>query len=138
MIKDILVPLDGSKNSFRGLDKAIILARNCQATITGVYVTHLDTPFSIEQKKYVKKFLLKNTMKFMEKAKMKAAQKGILFYTEILYGNEDTKIIKFAHDKKFDLIIMGSRGMGALKEIFLGSTSNHVLHKSKIPVMIVK
>ncbi|HUU48347.1 MAG TPA: universal stress protein, partial [Nitrosopumilaceae archaeon] len=33
---------------------------------------------------------------------------------------------------------IGSRGMGSAKEIFLGSTSNYVLHKSKRPVMIVK
>jgi nucleotide-binding universal stress UspA family protein len=37
-IKKILVPLDGSKNSLRGLDEAIYLARQCQATITGLYV----------------------------------------------------------------------------------------------------
>jgi len=36
------------------------------------------------------------------------------------------------------MIVMGSRGMGSAKGVFLGSTSNHVLHKSKIPVLIVK
>jgi nucleotide-binding universal stress UspA family protein len=34
--------------------------------------------------------------------------------------------------------VIGSRGMGAVKEIFLGSVSNYVLHKSKKPVLIVK
>jgi nucleotide-binding universal stress UspA family protein len=33
---------------------------------------------------------------------------------------------------------MGSRGMGKWKEVFLGSTSNYVVHKSKIPVLIIK
>ena len=37
-IKNILVPIDGSKNSLRGLDEAIALARNCQARITGIHV----------------------------------------------------------------------------------------------------
>ncbi|HSA76460.1 MAG TPA: universal stress protein, partial [Nitrosarchaeum sp.] len=37
-IKKILVPIDGSKNSMRGLDEAIYLARQCHATITGLYV----------------------------------------------------------------------------------------------------
>ena len=37
-VKKILVPLDGSKNSMRGLDEAIYLARQCHATITGLYV----------------------------------------------------------------------------------------------------
>jgi nucleotide-binding universal stress UspA family protein len=33
---------------------------------------------------------------------------------------------------------MGARGLGAIKEAFLGSVSNYVLHKSKVPVLIVK
>ena len=43
-IKKILVPLDGSKNSMRGLDEGIYLARQCQATITGLYVVPLSKP----------------------------------------------------------------------------------------------
>jgi len=39
-IKKILVPLDGSKNSLRGLDMAITLARASNATITGIYVVY--------------------------------------------------------------------------------------------------
>ena len=137
-IKQILVPLDGSQNSFRGLDEAIIIARNCQAVITGLYVTPLSPPASAEQKNYIKNILLKNANKFMEKAKIHSAQNGILFYEKILHGDEGPKIVKFAHDKNFDLIVIGSRGMGLLKEMFLGSTSNYVLHKSKIPVLVVK
>ena len=137
-IKEILIPLDGSQNSFRGLDEAIIIARNCQATVTGLYVTPLSPPESSEQKTYIRNFLLKKAKEFMEKAKIRCAQNGILFYHKILYGDEGPKIVKFAHDKKFDLIVIGSRGMSSLKEMFLGSTSNYVLHKAKIPVMLVK
>lgn len=74
----------------------------------------------------------------MEKAKKICAQNGILFYEKILHGDEGPRIVKFAHEKSFDLIVIGSRGMGSIKEMFLGSTSNYVLHKSKIPVLIVK
>ena len=137
-IKKILVPIDGSKNSFRGLDEAIIIARNCHAVISGLYVTSLSPPVSAEQKEYIKNYLLKNANKFMRKAKEHSAQNGILFYEKIMYGDEGPRIVKFAHDKNFDLIVIGSRGMGSIKETFLGSTSNYVVHKSKIPVLIVK
>jgi len=137
-IQKILVPLDGSKNSFRGLDEAIIIARNCHAIITGLYVTTLSPPVSNEQKTYIKNYLLKNAHKFMKKAKTRSAQNGILFYDKIMYGNGGSRIIKFAHEKNFDLIVIGSRGMSSIKEAFLGSTSNYVLHKSKIPVLLVK
>jgi len=61
-----------------------------------------------------------------------------LFYEKILHGDEGTKIVKFAHDKNLDVIVIGSRGMGSMQEFFLGSTSNYVMHQSKIPVLIVK
>lgn len=138
MIKKILVSLDGSENSFRGLNEAIIIARTGQTVITGVYVTPLSPPASTEQKAYIKNFLLKNANEFMKKAKVNSAQNGILFYEKILHGDAGPKIVKFANDKKFDLIVVGSRGMSNIREIFLGSTSNYVLHKSKIPVLIVK
>ncbi len=137
-IKKILVPLDGSKNSFRGLDQAIHLARQCQATLTGLYVVPLPPPRTDYQLKDIEKYFLKNAAKFMANTKKRSAQKGILFYDKIVYGDEGQKITKFAKDKKFDLIVIGSRGHSGLKELFLGSTSNYVLHKASMPVLIVK
>ena len=137
-IKRILVPIDGSKNSFRGLDEAILIARNCQATLTAIYVTPLSPPESDAQISYMEKHLLKNAAKFMAKAKKRAAENGILLYDKIQYGDEGPKIVKYAIDNKFDLIVIGSRGMSVTKEIFLGSTSNYVLHKSPKPVLVVK
>ena len=137
-IKKILVPLDGSKNSLRGLDEAIYLARQCQATITGLYVVPMAKPQTSSQISYVEKYHLNNAAQFMTKAKKRSAQNGILFDDKIVYGEEGPKIINFATSKSYDIIIIGSRGMSPLKEAFLGSTSNFVLHKSKVPILIVK
>ncbi|KAF6246235.1 universal stress protein [Nitrosopumilus sp. b3] len=137
-IRKILVALDGSGNSFRGLNQAITIARNCQAIITAVYVTPLSPPMSKEQMAYIKNHLLKNANNFLKKAETDAAKKGVLLYKKILHGDEGPKILKFAQDKNFDLIVIGSRGMSSIKEIFLGSTSNYLIHKSKIPILLVK
>lgn len=137
-LQKILVPLDGSKNSLRGLDEAIYLARQCQATITGLYVVPMAKPQTSSQISYVEKYHLNNAAQFMTKAKKRSAQNGILFDDKIVYGEEGPKIINFATSKSYDIIIIGSRGMSPLKEAFLGSTSNFVLHKSKVPVLIVK
>jgi nucleotide-binding universal stress UspA family protein len=61
-----------------------------------------------------------------------------LFKYAIIYGNPVEQIIGLARAKKFDLIVIGARGKGRLAEAFLGSVSNAILHKSSIPVMIVK
>jgi len=136
-IKKILVPMDGSKNSMRGLDEAIYLARQCHAIITGLYVVPISNSTD-SQISNLEKYLLNNASKFMSKAKTHAAQNGILFNNVIVHGNEGPKIISYADTKSYDIIVIGSRGMGSIKEMFLGSTSNYVLHKSKIPVLIVK
>ena len=137
-IKKILVPLDGSSNSFRGLDVAIHMARECHATITGLYVTGITKPKTNDPITPLEKLLLTNAQKIMKKAKLKAAKQGILFIDTVSYGDSERRIVEIAKRKDFDLIVIGSRGMGAAKEIFLGSTSNYVLHKSKKPVLIVK
>ena len=130
--------MDGSKNSMRGLDEAIYLARQCSAIITGLYVIPLSKPVADSQISHLEKYLLNNASKFMSKAKTRAAQNGILFDDAIIHGDEGPKIISYANSKSYDIIVIGSRGMGSMKEIFLGSTSNYVLHKTKIPVLIVK
>jgi len=137
-IKKILVPLDGSPNSFRGLDVAINLARQCHATITGLYVLGIVRPQVNEQITPLEKMLLEYAQKIMKKAKLKAAKNGILFLDRTSYGDCEKRIVDIAQRKNFDLIVIGSRGMGSAKEIFLGSTSNYVIHKSKKPVLIVK
>ena len=139
-IKKILVPLDGSKNSFRGLDTAIALARQCGASIVGIYAIYTPPYSEFRGVGSVSEKLQKEVKKIMNSAKTKAAQNGILFRERIVHGNVGYNIVSYAHNKKnhIDLIVIGSRGGGAAKEMFFGSTSNYVIHTSKKPILVVK
>ena len=138
-ISKILVPLDGSKNSVRGLETAITLARGCGATITGIYSIYAPPHSEFRGVGSVEKALNKQVKKFMEEAKVLAAKNGIVFKEKIARGEIGYNIVKLAHEKgKFDIIVMGSRGRSSTKEMFFGSVSNYVVHTSKIPVVIVK
>ena len=138
-ISKILVPLDGSKNSIRGLEMAITLARQCRAIITGIYSIYAPPHSEFRGVGSVEKSLNIEIKKIMEEAKMLAAKNGIVFREKLMRGEIGYNIIKTAHGKeKFDMIVMGSRGRSSAKEIFFGSTSNYVIHISKIPVVIVK
>ena len=137
-IKKILVPIDGSKTSFKALNEAIYLARQCGATITGLCVIPIYTINLGRLLTSLKNQSIKEAKKFMANAKTISAQNGIVFNSKIIYGNEVWEITEFASYKKFDLIIIGSRGVGPLKEMFLGSVANAVVHKSKVPVLVVK
>ena len=138
-ITKILVPLDGSKNSFRGLETAIVLARNCGATITGAYSIYAPPHSEFRGIGSVGKSLNKEVEKFMEEAKTLAAQNGIVFKEKMMRGDIGYNIIKLAHGKdKFNMIVIGSRGRSSAKEMFFGSVSNYVIHTAKIPVVVVK
>ncbi len=138
-ISKILVPLDGSKNSIRGLETAITLARNCGATITGIYSIYAPPHSEFRGVGSVEKSLNVQVKKFMEEAKVLAAKNGIVFNKKIVRGEIGYNIVKLAHGKSnFDMIVMGSRGRSSTKEMFFGSVSNYVIHTAKIPVVIVK
>ena len=138
-ISKILVPLDGSKNSNRGLETAIILARQCGAIITGVYSIHAPPHSEFRGVGSVEKSFNTEVKKIMEDAKVLAAQNGIVFKEKILRGDIGYNIVKLAQGKdKFDMIVLGSRGRSSAKQMFFGSVSNYVIHASKIPVVVVK
>lgn len=150
-IRNILVPLDGSKNSLRGLDTAIYIARQCQSTITGLYVMPILVvsliqpagfipPVSMVKSLDITKELKADAKQFLESAKLKAAKKGIILRTKIMDGQPGPDILRVAQNKnnKIDLIVVGSRGRSSVKELFLGSTSNYIVHKAKVPVLLVK
>jgi len=140
-IKKILVPLDSSKNSLRGLDEAISLARQCHATITAIYAKYYPPGFVLHPLGLIGIDFKKVGKKFLDPAKTIAAKHGIhLIYKIIGSGDPRYDIVRFAHSRKnkFDLIVIGARGWGIVKDLFFGSVSNYIVHKSKIPVLVVK
>jgi len=136
--KKILVPLDGSPNSMRGLDRAIEIAKGGDAEITGFYVFHLPIAAGIKYTAKMKEEAQKKAVKAIGPAMNKTQKAGAVFKYKTGGGNTGTEIVKFAKNGKFDMIVIGARGLGGAKEVFLGSTSNYVIHKTKVPVLVVK
>ena len=119
---------------------AISLARQYAAIIVGICVIYAAPRSEFRGTASVEKGSFEKVKKFMLQAKTRAAQQGIVFDEKITHGDVAYNIVSFAHDKKnkIDLIVLGSRGRGAAKEMIFGSTCHHVLHASNLPVLIVK
>jgi len=148
MIRKILVPLDGSRNSYRGLDEAISLVRQCtrwirsgkMASIIGIYVKDVPGVYALHPIGFISSALDKEGRRVIARARTKCAKKGVTFHGKILGGDPPSDIVRFAHNKRngINMIVIGARGRGTFKGIFLGSVSNYIVHKSKIPVLVVK
>jgi len=138
--KKILAPLDGSKNSIRGLDMAIHIARQSQGTIIALAVKSVPGIYAIHPLGFLDFNSTSEVKKILSDAKLRAAKKGIKLIGKAISGDPGYDIARFANNSKngIDLVVIGARGRSSAKEIFLGSVSNYVLHKSKKPVLVVK
>lgn len=141
MISKILVPVDGSENSFRALDQALFIAKSSGAAITAIHVIERPPTVYVESQKLLDELLAnyrKESGKILDKSQEIAARSGTKLETAIMEGDPASNINGFAEKGGFDLIVIGSRGLGRLKSAILGSTSNKVLHHAKCSVLITR
>ena len=142
MLSKILVPIDGSANSFRALEQAIFLATKIQeAQITVLYIIEDLPSLYIYSPKTIEKLhadYKSESAKILERCKELASKSGINIHTVLVEGDPASKIIAYSEMEGFDIIMMGSRGMGKFKEMIVGSISNKVIHHAKCSVMLVR
>jgi len=74
----------------------------------------------------------------LEEAEQIAEQHGVRASSELLVGDPADAVVGYADSQNVDLIVVGSRGHGALATALLGSVSRSVLSDSKRPVVIVR
>ncbi len=84
--KKILVALDGSPNSIRGMNEAISLARQSDGTITGIYVLHGRLSELKNSFTHCTEYLTEKARKFMYNAKTSAARHGPVFFGSVSNG----------------------------------------------------
>lgn len=74
----------------------------------------------------------------LEEASALAAELGVSARTELLTGNPVDEIVAYADSTAADLIVVGSRGHGAVASALLGSVSQGVLHEARRPVLVFR
>lgn len=133
---NILVPFDNSKNALRALNKAIALANLADAKITLVHVINYHKTLAKIIAPY-KGTLIDHVGKFMNKAGKYASNQDVDVVEKILYGNIVEELMNLMSKQKFDLVIVGRQGTSKLTGPTLGSVSNALVQRSKIPVLVV-
>jgi nucleotide-binding universal stress UspA family protein len=135
---NILVPLDGSKYSEKALLHACNMAKNYQSHLILLYVVEKLISINLLDRKEYLKILRKFGNNVLIKAKKTTTLQGIDSKIIMKEGNITNEIIKLAKKEQCNLIIVGSKGLGATLRFFLGSVSNKLANNAPCSIFIVK
>lgn len=139
MFKNILVPVDGSDQSLHSSEVALELAVKHEGKI---HLLHVIRPSEysftgIDILDLVQKGAAEIIQHIADNLKDAAEQGNVKITSEIAFGNPASIIIEKSK-QGFDSIVIASRGISGLSEIFMGSVSNVVSHHAKCPVLIIR
>jgi nucleotide-binding universal stress UspA family protein len=147
MFKNILIPTDGSSLSQKAALRGVALAKSVGAKVTAFFAAPPPTPIIYrnslpvgfaqpgEHEQIIKRTASKH-LGFIENAAKKA---GVRF--EGMHVTNDypaDAILDAAKKKKCDLIVMGTHGESGLRGVLIGSVTQKVLNRSKIPVLVMR
>ncbi len=147
MFSNILVAIDGSPSSTNALEKGIELSRKFGS---GLHLLHVVREMQVplnpglmdryeELQRQRHDFLRSAGEQTLNQAKRVAQSKGIeSVKSDVGAGDPATAIISYADKNAIDLIVIGSRGLGQVEGMLMGSVSRKVANKTKADCLVVK
>ena len=139
MFKNILVAFDGSEYARRAARIAGELAHPHAAVEVWIVCAMDPIPKELGEP-YADKLIIERTREgteLLQQAKKLIGGK-VTIHEELLFGSPAESIMQVASSQACDLIIMGTRGVGGLRGLLLGSQIQKVISLSSIPVLAVK
>ena len=139
-----LVPVDGSESSNRAVD---FLARKIgwfkdEVEIHLLNVQQLipygDRVSSVVGHDRIAQFHQEEGMAALKPAMQKLDAARIKYHYHVGVGDEADIVCKYAKEKGCDQIVMGTRGMGAVSNLLMGSVATKVVHMAAVPVLLVR
>ncbi|MGD0396119.1 MAG: universal stress protein [Nitrososphaerales archaeon] len=141
MFQRILVAIDGSPNSYHGLQYAIEVAKKFDAEVTLIHVVEVPKyPYSpiygTDVPTTAFTAIEESARELFQKRSKELIEKGVRTKTLLKRGSPAVEILRAS--KGFDLIVIGAKGLSRFKRLLLGSVSNSVVQGSKVPVLLVR
>ncbi|UUX92512.1 universal stress protein [Methanoplanus endosymbiosus] len=139
MYKKILLASDGSENAGRAAVEAAGLAKKLSSHVILTYIAGTPQQSKLVKANFDVHTILKEDAEEKIKDTISTLNKENIPYTlKVAIGDPADEIIRIAGNEEADLIIIGSRGLGTIKSVVLGSVSQKVTHNAKCPVMIIR
>ena len=140
MFERILLAVDGSEHALHATRKAAELARLMKPVEFRIVVAYDPIPLYLGEPN-MQIAITNRKGEAEEVLNMAVKEVGGLpceIHTELLEGDPASAIIEVASIRNSDVIVMGSRGLGRLAGLLLGSTSQKVVAHAPCPVLIVR
>ncbi|MGZ8694093.1 MAG: universal stress protein [Gaiellaceae bacterium] len=137
-MESILIAVDGSTGSDRAVEAGLELATGADAAVTFVFVR--QPPMPILGSPYYQRVVtseLEHAEEALGRALAAAAESGVPATAEMLEGDAAHEIVTLGQTRDVDVIVIGSRGLGAVTGVLLGSVSRAVVHAADRPVLVV-
>jgi nucleotide-binding universal stress UspA family protein len=139
LFEKILVPLDGSEHSLKALKIAVQIAKKFNGKITLIHVYSIGglASYPTPVHEFIEA-IRKVSADILGDGEKKVKAEGVQVETLLKEGHAVEEIIKTCREGKFDLVVMGARGLSKIKEMLLGSVSDGVTRHAYCPVLVVK
>jgi len=143
MTVKLLVATDGSKNALHAVKYAIqLLGRLSEGGSITLISVHDDVALR-HARRFVGKDAVADYLRELSEQDLGDARKacdkaGVVHDMIIRTGHVATEIVEAAERGKFDLLVLGSKGRSALKDLVIGSVAKRVAEISRVPVLLVK
>jgi len=132
MVRSILVPTDGSDNSYRALEEAVRIANSFDATIHALSVVK-----TIPKQDRLRYDPQDDADEAIETAEEVVAENGLEFVGDTRKGLPDEQIRLYAAEHDVDMIVMGTHGRSGLDRVLVGSVAERTIRTSPVPVLTV-
>ena len=140
MFERILLAVDGSEHGLNAARMAGDLARAMKSERLRIVVAYAPIPSYLGEPNLQQAIdaRLKEAQEILQKAVDAVGSIPAEIHTELIEGDAAEAIIEVAKTRNSSVIVMGSRGLGRLAELVLGSTSQKVVNHAPCPVLIVR
>ena len=139
----ILVPVDGSETALRAVDCALRLA-HCSRGPVELHLLNVQPPIvSGGVRMFFKHDELEayhqdSGQEALRAARERLDQAGQGYVQHVSVGPLGETIVAYAKEQRCDHIVMGTRGLGAMSGMVLGSVASKVIYLAEVPVTLVK
>jgi nucleotide-binding universal stress UspA family protein len=138
---NILVPVDGSPASLRAVDFAIKMARGSQGTSLVLLNVQNMSAMAIAGAAMggdLEETASQASASALGEAVEKSKAAGAVFKSLVRTGQAAETIAQVAREEDIQHIVMGTRGLGSIQGLLMGSVATKVIHLAEVPITLIK